>query len=261
MSETSGIAILQRKTNRLKAETGNQKLRSKFDTGLTTKDLFKYSIVRPTKMLFRSTICFAISLYVAITYTYLYVLLTTISIVFEKQYNWKGGITGLAFLGLGIGSFTGQLVYIHFGNKIVNKHLQQGDFKPEHRLYLMCIGAFFMPIGLFLYGWSTQYNLHFMVPEVAIGIAGFGLLTTYMPATTYLVDVFTFHAASAMAANTVFRSLAAAIIPLSSQKMYSQLGYGWGNSMLGFIALALAPMPFLFIKFGERIRKSSTIKL
>jgi hypothetical protein len=78
-----------------------------------------------------------------------------------------------------------------------------------------------------------------------------------MPANTYLVEVFTVHAASAMAANTVLRSLAASLIPLSSQKMYEVLGYGWGNSLLGFIALLLVPIPFVFLKYGEKIRKKS----
>jgi len=63
-----------------------------------------------------------------------------------------------------------------------------------------------------------------------------------------------------MAAATILRSLMAALIPLSSQKMYAALGYGWGNSLLGFIALAMCPLPFLFIKYGERIRKAEKVK-
>lgn len=84
---------------------------------------------------------------------------------------------------------------------------------------------------------------------------------TFMPANVYLVDVFTVHAASAMAANTVLRSLCAALIPLSSQKMYAAMGYGWGNSLLGFVALFLVPIPFLFLRYGERIRMRSTVNL
>jgi MFS family permease len=261
MSETSGIIILQRKVDRLKASTGNSKLRSKLDTGLSPRQLFKYSIIRPAKMLFCSTICFIISVYIAITYAYLYILFTTFTAVFKVEYGWNGGITGLSFLGLGIGSLIGQLVYIHYGNKIVDKHIKRGDFCPEHRLYTMCIGCVFIPFGLFIYGWSVQYHTHFMVPMVATGMVGVGLLMTFMPAATYLVDVFTVHAASAMAASTVLRSLAAAFIPLSSQTMYSKMGYGWGNSMLGFIAMLLTPIPFLFIRYGGRIRAASTVKL
>lgn len=174
MSETSGIIILQRKTNRLRAETGNSKLRSKLDTGLTPKELFKFSIVRPTKMLFLSTICFAISLYMAITYAYLYILFTTFTGVFTNTYGWHGGIAGLSFLGLGVGSLIGQTVYVHFGNKYVLKKIQAGTFVPEHRLYIMCIGGFFIPIGLFIYGWSAQYAVHYIVPIIATGIIGFG---------------------------------------------------------------------------------------
>ncbi|KAJ8112197.1 hypothetical protein OPT61_g5384 [Boeremia exigua] len=219
MNETAAPTILARKAKRLRAETGNDKLRSKFDGGLSSKELFKFSIVRPAKMLTRSTICFAISLYIAITYTYLYILFTTFSSVFSNQYGWRGGITGLSFLGLGIGSLIGQFTYTYFGNRSVAEHMKRGDFKPEHRLHIMCIGGFFIPVGFLIYGWSTEFQTHWIVPLVGTGIVGFGMLMIFMPANTYLIDVFTMHAASAMAANTVFRSFMAAIVPLSSQKI------------------------------------------
>lgn len=261
MRETSASAILERKTKRLRRETGNDQLISRLDSGLGSKELFKFSIVRPAKMLFLSPICFCISVYVAVTYAYLYVLFTTFTVVFKEQYGWRGGILGLSFLGIGVGTIIGQLFYIRYGNRIVEKHIAIGDYRPEHRLYFMCAGAPLIPIGLFLYGWTVQAQTHFMVPLFATGLVGLGLLMTLMPASTYLVDVFTVHAASAMAANTVLRSLFAAFLPLSSQSMYAALGYGWGNSLLGFISLLLLPIPFLFVKYGERIRARSTVKL
>lgn len=85
---------------------------------------------------------------------------------------------------------------------------------------------------------------------------GVGILATFMPISTYLVDAFTVHAASALAANTLLRSLAGALLPLAGQKMYATLGLGWGNSLLAFIALAMCPIPWIFFKYGERIRTS-----
>jgi hypothetical protein len=38
--------------------------------------------------------------------------------------------------------------------------------------------------------------------------------------------------------------------------MYEALGLGWGNSLLGFIALAMAPIPVLFWMYGEQLRLS-----
>jgi hypothetical protein len=78
---------------------------------------------------------------------------------------------------------------------------------------------------------------------------------------TYLVDAFVRYAASAIAANTVLRSLVGALLPLSGLKMYDKIGLGWGNSLLGFIALALVPVPALFAVYGERIRKKYPIEL
>jgi hypothetical protein len=43
--------------------------------------------------------------------------------------------------------------------------------------------------------------------------------------------------------------------------MYAKLGLGWGNSLLGFIAIAMIPVPALIYKFGGQIRKSYPIKL
>lgn len=72
----------------------------------------------------------------------------------------------------------------------------------------------------------------------------------------YLVDVYTLYAASALAATNILRSLFGAFLPLAGAPLYERLGLGWGNSALGFIAVALIPVPFLFIKYGEAIRKN-----
>lgn len=42
--------------------------------------------------------------------------------------------------------------------------------------------------------------------------------------------------------------------------MYDALGIGWGNSLLGFIALAMLPVPFLIIKKGEWLRTKFEVK-
>jgi hypothetical protein len=77
-----------------------------------------------------------------------------------------------------------------------------------------------------------------------------------MPAATYLVDAYTVYAASVSAASTVFRSLLGGLLPLAGNSMYNALGLGWGTSLLGFIAVAFIPVPFIFWRFGQRIRES-----
>jgi Kef-type K+ transport system membrane component KefB len=75
------------------------------------------------------------------------------------------------------------------------------------------------------------------------------------------MDAYTIYAASAIAANTVLRSIVGGVLPLAGLSMYDRLGLGWGNSLVAFIALALTPVPFVFYIWGERIRKSGPINL
>lgn len=82
-----------------------------------------------------------------------------------------------------------------------------------------------------------------------------------MVISTYLVDAYTVYSASAIAANTVFRSLLGALLPLAGGSMYDALGVGWGTSVLAFISVAFIPLPFLFIQYGERIRESNLFKV
>jgi hypothetical protein len=90
---------------------------------------------------------------------------------------------------------------------------------------------------------------------------GIGVIGVFIPIQTYVIDAFPDYAASATAALITSRSLFGALLPLAVPSMYAKLGYGWGNSVLGFIAIAMIPAPALIYKFGGRIRKNHPIKL
>jgi hypothetical protein len=56
----------------------------------------------------------------------------------------------------------------------------------------------------------------------------------------------------------VLRSLAGFGFPLFAQAMYDRLGFGWGNSLLAFLAMGLGfPAPFVFWFYGQALRKRS----
>jgi hypothetical protein len=82
----------------------------------------------------------------------------------------------------------------------------------------------------------------------------------FMAVMVYLVDAFETYAASALAANTIMRSVAGAVLPLCGLKMYDSLGVGWGNTLLGLVALILIPGAFIVQKYGERLRKKFAIE-
>lgn len=71
----------------------------------------------------------------------------------------------------------------------------------------------------------------------------------------YLVDAYIKYAASVIAAIAVLRSLVGALLPLAGLTLYSELGYGWGNSTIAFISLVMVPVPVAFRFYGARIRR------
>jgi DHA1 family multidrug resistance protein-like MFS transporter len=65
------------------------------------------------------------------------------------------------------------------------------------------------------------------------------------------------YAASALAANTICRSAAGSAAPLFTTYMFDALGVGGGGSLIAGVACLLVPIPFVFYKYGEPIRKRS----
>lgn len=53
----------------------------------------------------------------------------------------------------------------------------------------------------------------------------------------------------------MFRSVLGGVVPLFAPILFDQLGYGWGISCFGFLAVLIAPSPPLFYFFGERVRE------
>lgn len=71
----------------------------------------------------------------------------------------------------------------------------------------------------------------------------------------YLIDEFTEHAASANAAARSWTNVLGFVFPIWAPVLYERLGYGWGNSLLAFVALGLGvPAPLILWRYGERLR-------
>ncbi|RGP81625.1 hypothetical protein FLONG3_225 [Fusarium longipes] len=268
--ETYAPVILARKTRKLQKETGNERLRSKLDAGLSPADYFKRGILRPFKMLAFSPICIICGVYVGLAYAYLYLLFTSLTPLFMRIYHFNTINAGLTFLGLGVGSLIGVGYFSASSDKYLKKKAAEAKeqgivelsemMKPEYRLPPLKIGAVLLPVGFFIYGWTAEYETHWIAPILGTCVIGVGNLIVFMSLQMYLIDTFTVYAASALAANAVMRSIAGAVLPLAGIPMYNKLGMGWGNSLLGFVAAALIPAPWLFIKYGEHLRKRFEIK-
>jgi hypothetical protein len=126
---------------------------------------------------------------------------------------------------------------------------------PEARLPPMMVGSVFFAGGLFIFGWTSPKHVFWLAPCIGLVCMGFGFFTIFQAALNYLIDTFQRYGASAIAANTFLRSLFAGVFPLFVNPMFHALGIPWASSLLGFIAVALIPIPYLFYVYGPAIRK------
>jgi multidrug resistance protein len=262
LQETYAPVLLQRKKNKLIKETGNGDLYTEFDDPTRTlSQSLRTAFARPFRLLATQIIIQLLAIYMAYLYGIMYLVLSTFPTLWTDVYHESIAIGGLNYISLGVGLFLGTQICAPSQDRIYRalKKRNNGVGKPEFRVPLMIPGAFLVPVGLFWYGWSAEAKLHWIMPNIGVAIFGAGLITGFQCIQTYIVDSYTKFAASAIGAATVLRSLAGFGFPLFAPYMYKSLHYGWGNSLLGFLAIALGwPAPFLLWKYGEVLRKKST---
>ncbi|KAK9448277.1 major facilitator superfamily domain-containing protein [Limtongia smithiae] len=265
LPESYGPHLLRQKARRLRKETGNAQLYSIYEDRVSSPSrLFMRNIIRPMKLLFGAPNVLLLSIYIAVSYGQMYLLFTTFTDVYEQQYGFSTSTVGLAYLGLGVGNVAGLLMVILFSDKILLYLTSQSaddEMKPEFRLPLLLILSPLHVIGMLIYGWTVYYKVHWIVPILSNVILGAGLFTSLNVTTSYLVDAYTIYAASATSASVILRSIGGAFLPLAGGPMYDCLGYGWGNTLLAFIMVALIPLAWIMYFKGEMLRTRFAVKL
>ncbi|KAI7278046.1 MFS multidrug transporter-like protein [Hortaea werneckii] len=245
LQETYAPEILRQKKVALIKATGNKELHTEFESP-------DHSI----------PIIQVLAIYLAYVYGLMYLVVATFPLLWTspEYYNESVGIGGLNYISLAVGFFIGSQTAAPLNDRFYRQLKQRnGEVgKPEFRIPLMVPGSFIMPVGLFWYGWTAQTHQHWILPNIGAAIFAAGGIVIFQCIQTYLIDGYTRFAASALAAAVFLRSLCGFAFPLFAPYMYDALKFGWGNSLLGFIAIGIGiPAPFLLWKYGPSLRAKS----
>lgn len=225
--------------------------------------VLRRGILRPMKLLALSPLGAMLAIYMAVIYGFLYLMISSISQVFVNTYGFSTNLSGLAYIGLGLGCLSGNLLVSFTSDRYMLRRAGQngGEKKPEYRNRWVPLGAVSVPCGFFIYGWTAEYRVHWIVPIIGTYFIGFGFNTIFNSILLYIVESFTIFAASALAANGVVRNLGGGLLPLAGLTLYGRLGVGWGNSVLAFVHLGvIVPMTLVLMRYGEFIRKTYAIQ-
>jgi len=259
--ETHAGILLKKRAKKLRKETGDSRYRSLNELKIREfKEVAKTSLLRPFVLL-SELIVFLLTMYMAVVYGLLYMFFFAYPVIFMEGKGWSASMTGVMFIPIGVGVIFATLAAPFF-NRDYNRRAQvyrdRGELPPaELRLIPMMISCWFVPAGLFAFAWSSYPSVSWAGPCFSGLAVGFGFCCLYNPANNYIVDSYQHYAASALAAKTFVRSIWGACVPLFTIQMYHRLGYEWASTLMAFIALACCAIPFLFFRYGARIRTHS----
>lgn len=264
--ETLASVILKKRAKKLRTTTGDKRYQTAMErTELSFAKTMVISLYRPFEMLVKEVILTLFSLYLCLIYSLLYLLFFAFPIVFSEGHGFSEGKTGTTFMAIVVGILLA-LVFVLLWNepmykRVARKRLESGAAcgnTPEDRLPLMMIGATLLPIGLFIFAWTSMPFVPWEGACIGGGVTlGFAFVSVYLSANNYLVDVYPSYAASALAAKTLLRSLCASAVPLFVTPMYHHMRNQWASSLLAFIATGMLPIPFFFYMLGAKFRSSS----
>lgn len=260
LRETYAPVLLHQRAVRMSVELQAPTIAADHDSRTLKRRLWQ-AVKRPLKILFLQPIVLVLASYMALLYGTMYLLFTTFPSVWRDLYGFNAGESGLTYIGLGLGFLISVVFGIPQIDKTYNKLAKRnGQGRPEYRMPIANIGAVLVPVGLFWYAWSLG-RTHWIVPILGTLLFGSGMILVFNSIQNYFIDAFTRYAASAIAAGSLFRAVVGAVFPLFAPALYGRLGYSWGTSLLGFIAVLLMPLPILIMKYGERLRLRFPINL
>lgn len=263
--ETYHPVLLRNKARKLRKETGDERWKAAMEkTNKSISRTIAYSLLRPAQLLIFEPMVLNLCLFSAILLGILYLFFGAFPLVFEGNHGFTLSQTGMSFLGIFVGmvlgSFTDPIWHKNYQRLIKQREERTGEVggsEPEYRLPPAIAGALLVPAGLFMFAWTTYSSVPWIVPIIGSTIFGTGTLLVFSGVFTFLVDAYPLYAASALAANSFARSSFGAVFPLFGVQMYHKLGDQWATSLLAFLTVAMMPFPYLFFKYGKKIRGRS----
>jgi len=261
LPETSSSTILLRRAARLRALTGNPNLKSQSEIDqakMTPRAIAIEALWRPFQLVLLDPSIAFTAIYTALIYGIFYSFFEAFPLVYEGMYHFNLGEMGLTFLSVTVGvmiSIAAYWAYIWF---VVEPEIRRSGLgAPERRLLPALVVTWFVPAGLFVFGWTADPSIHWIVSCIGIVMTTIGIFLIIQCIFLYLPLVYPQYAASLFAGNDFMRSaLAAGAIHFSSP-LFRNLGVDKGVTLLAGLTIGCSVGVYVLWMFGDKLRARS----
>ncbi|KAL7929289.1 MFS general substrate transporter [Trichoderma chlorosporum] len=261
MPETSAPTILLRRARRLRKSTGDARLQSQSEIDqhhMSTSAVLFDALIKPMEIMMKDPSIFFVNLYTGYFYGVFYTFFEVFPLVFPVMYGFNLGQTGLSFLSCLVGVIIGLAAYFAYLQfYMISDNIKHGFREQEHRLVPAIIGSFLLPIGLFIFAWTANPLIHWVVPLIGVAIFCFGHFWTMQSLFIYIPLSYPKYAASLFASNSIWRSGIAGGAVVFARPLFINLGIDKGVTVLaGLSVMGTFGTTAIYI-FGKRLRARS----
>lgn len=172
LPETFQANILLRRAKRLRKLTGNDNYRSQSELDqaeLNAREVVFEALVRPIQLMVLDPAIGFTAAYVALCYGIYYSFFEAFPIVYIERYHFNLGEMGLTFLSITAATILSLAMYYVYIYKIVEPDFRaHGLGKLERRLLPALYASFLLPIGLFIFAWTSDGKIHWIVSVIGV---------------------------------------------------------------------------------------------
>lgn len=265
IKETYGPVLLKRKARALAALNPDNPRSKESKTAVVGHAYHDFAlrfgpaVRKPVRLLIFRPVIQLTAIALAVNFGIYCLVLSTFASLWEVQYAQSPTSASLHYIAIALGAF----ICAQGGGRLMDIIWRRmGAARPaemptaEYRVPYMLFGLIPGVAGLLWYAWAADKRAHWAIVDVGIMIFTCGGFMFSQGVFAYLIDEFpSKHSASASAASRLGTYVFGFAFPIFAPDLYDALGYGWGNSLLGFLFLASGGLVVtLFWVWGVQIR-------
>ena len=292
LPETFGPVLLKQKAQHLRKLTNDMRFTAPIERGPTLRARILTNLSRPVTLFSSEPIVIFLGLYLVLIFVINFTFLSGFEYILDDTYTLSPGISSLNFVSIAVGVLI-DVALTPLDSKLADRvHRRQcrafvvrntiesstsldseamsnesrvrthppqvsTDTPPELSLIRAAIAAPFLPISLFWLGWTNYPSIDPASGYAATVVFGYSFAAIFISSYQYVIDSYEIYASSALASITVARYVVSSGMIVATRPMYEGIGVHWTSTLLGLLAVALVPVPWVLLRYGDRVRAKS----
>jgi DHA1 family multidrug resistance protein-like MFS transporter len=261
LPETSHGKILFRRAQRIRGVTGSDDVRSESELKAAKMHMVSRlyrSLIVPWQLHFLDPSIAFTSIYCGLVYAIFYSFFEFFPLVYGNTYDMKLGEIGMIFISVIIAVCLAGVPYASFVHFVVNKAAKDGKpLSPERRLLPALFASVLVPLGIFIFAWTSRPEIHWIVPTIGTMLVSGNVVIIIQCIFVYITMSYPQYTASLFSGNGFVRGSMAFAGVLWSQPLYHNLGVAWGMTLMGCCCALCIIGIFTLYFYGHVFRAQS----